>query len=297
METTDTTKSQTFVTMDEFLEHLETRGSRKTTSPGASTSILGYPPAVAAPEAADEVLTPPGDRTWLVAYLRFRNEILDAPETTETDLHPETVNAFRQIWQGALEIGRKGEADKTAEARAEVEALSREAERLETESGLLENQLAETRHALNRALEDATTARQEAREARGTLASEQAKATQFEREKSDLFQQIADLLRILSDEKSQASKLEGQLEMMETKVIPQIAEVRQSLNRALEDAMAARQEAKEERAAVAAEQAKVAELLIQIADLQRVLGDEKGGMRRGAARSIRNPSTRIQSHC
>ena len=55
METTDTTKSPTFVTMDEFLEYLETRGSRNTTSPGASTGILGYPPAVAAPEAADEV--------------------------------------------------------------------------------------------------------------------------------------------------------------------------------------------------------------------------------------------------
>jgi hypothetical protein len=56
MEATDTTKSPTFfVTMDEFLEYLETRGSRNTTSPGASTGILGYPPAVAAPEAADEV--------------------------------------------------------------------------------------------------------------------------------------------------------------------------------------------------------------------------------------------------
>ena len=55
METTDTTKSPTFVTMDEFLEYLETRGSRNTTSPGASTGILGYPPAVAAPEAADEI--------------------------------------------------------------------------------------------------------------------------------------------------------------------------------------------------------------------------------------------------
>ena len=53
METTDTTKSPTFVTMDEFLEYLETRGSRNTTSPGASTGILGYPPAVAAPEAAE----------------------------------------------------------------------------------------------------------------------------------------------------------------------------------------------------------------------------------------------------
>ena len=56
MEATDTTKSPTFfVTMDEFLEYLETRGSRNTTSPGASTGILVYPPAVAAPEAADEV--------------------------------------------------------------------------------------------------------------------------------------------------------------------------------------------------------------------------------------------------
>ena len=52
METTDTTKSPTLMTMDEFLEYLETRGSRNTTSPGASTGILGYPPAVAAPEAA-----------------------------------------------------------------------------------------------------------------------------------------------------------------------------------------------------------------------------------------------------
>ena len=55
METTDTTKSPTFVTMDEFLEYLETRGSRNMTSPGASAGIVGYPPAVAAPEAVDEV--------------------------------------------------------------------------------------------------------------------------------------------------------------------------------------------------------------------------------------------------
>jgi hypothetical protein len=56
MEATVKRKSPTFfVTMDEFLEYLETRGSRNTTSPGASTGILGYPPAVAAPEAADEV--------------------------------------------------------------------------------------------------------------------------------------------------------------------------------------------------------------------------------------------------
>ena len=53
METTDTTKSPTYMTMDEFLEYLETRGSRNTTSPGASTGILRYPPAVAAPEAAE----------------------------------------------------------------------------------------------------------------------------------------------------------------------------------------------------------------------------------------------------
>jgi hypothetical protein len=70
--------------------------------------------------------------------------------------------------------------------------------------------------------------------------------------------------------------------MMETQMIPQIAEVRQSLNHALEEAKTARQEAKDARSAVAAEQAKVAEserekmdLFRQIADLQRVLGGEK----------------------
>ena len=57
MEATDTTKSPTFfVTMDEFLEYLETRGSRNTTSPGASTGIVGYPPALAAPEEAAELV-------------------------------------------------------------------------------------------------------------------------------------------------------------------------------------------------------------------------------------------------
>ena len=55
METTDTTKSAALMTMDDFLEYLETRGSRDTTSRGASSGIVGYPPAVAAPEAADEV--------------------------------------------------------------------------------------------------------------------------------------------------------------------------------------------------------------------------------------------------
>ena len=55
METTDTTKSPVLMTMDEFLEYLETRGSRNTTSPGASAETVGYPPAVAAPEAADEI--------------------------------------------------------------------------------------------------------------------------------------------------------------------------------------------------------------------------------------------------
>ena len=54
METTDTTKSPALMTMDEFLEYLETRGSRTTTAPGASTGTR-YPSAVAAPEAADEV--------------------------------------------------------------------------------------------------------------------------------------------------------------------------------------------------------------------------------------------------
>ncbi len=220
-------------------------------------------------------------RGSLTTLLRFRKEILE-PEVAEPMADPEAMNAFRQIWQDALEIGRKSEADKTVEAHAEVEALSREAERLENECNLAENQLVETRQALNRALEDATTARQEAKEARGNLVNEQAKATQFEREKSDLFQQIADLQRILSDEKSQASKFAGKLEMMEAQVIPQIAEGRQSLNHALQDATTARQEAKEARVAVAAEQAKAAEserekadLFRQIADLQRLLGDEK----------------------
>ncbi len=55
METTDTTKSPALMTMDDFLEYLETRGSRNMTSRGASSGIVGYPPAVAAPEAADEV--------------------------------------------------------------------------------------------------------------------------------------------------------------------------------------------------------------------------------------------------
>jgi hypothetical protein len=64
METTNTTKSPALMTMDEFLEYLETRGSRNTTSPGASTGIVGYPPAVAAPEVADEVF----DRCCMVFY-------------------------------------------------------------------------------------------------------------------------------------------------------------------------------------------------------------------------------------
>ena len=51
METTDkTTKSAALMTMDEFLEYLETRGSRNTTSTGASTELVGYPLAPSAPE-------------------------------------------------------------------------------------------------------------------------------------------------------------------------------------------------------------------------------------------------------
>ena len=51
METTDNTKkSPTLMTMDEFLEYLETRGSRNTTSPGASTGIIRYPLAPSTPE-------------------------------------------------------------------------------------------------------------------------------------------------------------------------------------------------------------------------------------------------------
>jgi chromosome segregation ATPase len=114
------------------------------------------------------------------------------------------------------------------------------------------------------------------------MASEQSKVTQTELEKSDLLRQIADLQCVLRDEKVQASKLEGKLEMMESRVIPQISEARQSLNRALEDVTTAPQEAKEARAVVAKEQSRAveyerekADLFRQIADLQRVLGDEK----------------------
>ena len=163
-------------------------------------------------------------RGSITTLLRLRNEILE-PETPETDRDPEALNAFRQIWQAAVEAGRKGEAGTTAEARDEVAALSREAERLENECSLLEKQLAETRTALNRALEDAATARQEARTA---VAAEQAKATQSEREKSDLLRQIADLQRLVGDEKARASKLEGKLEMLETQIIPRTAEEMQS---------------------------------------------------------------------
>ena len=165
-------------------------------------------------------------RGSITTLLRLRNEILE-PETPETDRDPEALNAFRQIWQAAVEAGRKGEAGTTAEARAEVEALSREAERLENECSLLEKQLAETRTALNRALEDAATARQK-KEARTAVAAEQAKATQSEREKSDLLRQIADLQRLVGDEKARASKLEGKLEMLETQIIPRTAEEMQS---------------------------------------------------------------------
>jgi hypothetical protein len=56
------------------------------------------------------------------------------------------------------------------------------------------------------------------------VANEQAKATQSEREKSDLLRQIADLHRVLGDEKARASKLEGKLELLEAQVIPQTAE-------------------------------------------------------------------------
>ena len=40
METTNTTKSPALMTMDEFLEYLETRGSRNTTSPGVARESL-----------------------------------------------------------------------------------------------------------------------------------------------------------------------------------------------------------------------------------------------------------------
>jgi chromosome segregation ATPase len=162
-------------------------------------------------------------RGSLTTLLRLRNEILE-PEKPETAHDPEALRAFGQLWQAAVEAGRKGEAGKTADAFAEAEALSREAERLENECDLLEKQLVETRAALNRALEDGTAARQEAKEARSALAAEQTKATQSEREKSDLLRQIADLQRLVGDEKARASKLEGKLEVMEAQIIPRTAD-------------------------------------------------------------------------
>ena len=78
-------------------------------------------------------------RGSLTTLLRLRNEILEL----ETDRDPKALNAFRQTWQAAVEAGRKGEAGKIAEPRAEVEALSRKAERLEKECSLLEKQLVE----------------------------------------------------------------------------------------------------------------------------------------------------------
>jgi colicin import membrane protein len=162
-------------------------------------------------------------RGSLTSLLRLRKEILE-PQAPEPDRDPEAAQAFRQLWETAVEAGRKREADKTAEARAEVEALSREAERLEGECGLLEKQLAETRASLNRALEDAATARQEAKEARAGIAGEQAKATQSEREKADLLRQIVEVERLFGEEKARASKLEGKLEMLETQIVPRTAD-------------------------------------------------------------------------
>jgi hypothetical protein len=52
----------------------------------------------------------------------------------------------------------------------------------------------------------------------------EAKAAESEREKADLFRQIADSQRVVGDEKARASKLEVKLEMLKTQVIPHNAE-------------------------------------------------------------------------
>jgi hypothetical protein len=67
-------------------------------------------------QATIEKLRQEVGRGSLTTLLRLRNEILE-PETPKTDRDPEALNAFRQIWQSAVEAGRKGEAAKTAEAR------------------------------------------------------------------------------------------------------------------------------------------------------------------------------------
>jgi hypothetical protein len=60
------------------------------------------------------------------------------------------------------------------------------------------------------------------------IAAEHAKTAEAERAKSELLRQIADLQRVLGDEKTRASKLETKLEMMETQIIPRIAEEMQA---------------------------------------------------------------------
>jgi plasmid replication DNA-binding protein KfrA len=168
----------------------------KARSPWMRSKKLSQTSALRGDQATIDKLRQEIGRGSLTTLLRLRNEILE-PEKAETEHDPEALRAFGQLWQAAVEAGRKGEAGKTADALAEAEALSREAERLENECDLLEKQLVETRAALNRALEDGTAARQEAKEVRSALAAEQTKATQSEREKSDLLRQIADLQRLV----------------------------------------------------------------------------------------------------
>jgi hypothetical protein len=89
----------------------------------------------------------------------------------------------------------KAKPTRLPKARAEVEALSREAERLENECSLVENQFGETRQAPS----IVRTPRQhdkEAKEARAAVVTEQTKAAESEREKADLFRQIADFARL-----------------------------------------------------------------------------------------------------
>src|SRR5207248_700983 len=95
------------------------------------------------------------------------------PAAPDRETPPEAQASFRQLWQVAVEVGRKTEEAKTGEARAEADALGREAERLEGQVAELEDQLAEVRRSLNAALAEASTAHQEAKEARAAVALEQ----------------------------------------------------------------------------------------------------------------------------
>ncbi|HEY0792850.1 MAG TPA: hypothetical protein VGD78_17430, partial [Chthoniobacterales bacterium] len=224
-------------------------------------------------------------RGSLTTLLRLRNELLK-PETPEPETSPEAQASFRQVWQTAFDAGRGVEASKAVEARAEVDALAKEAERLEAQATDLERQLDDLRRSQAATQEETATAHLEAKDARAAFAAEQAKATAGERDKGELLRQLADLERSLGDEKGKAIRFEGKVDWLQEQVKEgerRATELRQALQAAQAEAAMSRQEVKEAQATAAAEQTKVAErerekadLHRQIASLEHALGQEKG---------------------